>query len=66
MLLLVIFLSVVCSCFFYCQALSGGLGRKRWAFGGLLFGPVLWPMFCMKKRMKVAKAFGINCLIFRA
>ncbi|REL30156.1 hypothetical protein DXX94_05260 [Thalassotalea euphylliae] len=66
MLLLVVVCSLVSSLFFYCQALSNGLGRRRWALGGLVFGPALWPMFCMKKRMKVNKAFGFNYLIFKA
>ena len=46
--------------------MSSGLGRKRWAFAGLLFGPFVWPMFCMKKRMKVTRLFGFDCLIFKA
>ncbi|WP_206484622.1 hypothetical protein [Thalassotalea sp. G2M2-11] len=54
------------SIFFYCQALTSGLGRKRWAVAGLVFGPLIWPMFCMKKRMKVNQMFGFNCLVFRA
>jgi len=66
MLLLVIVLAAVFSLFFYCQALSNGLGRKRWAFAGLMFGPLIWPMFCMKKRMKVNRLFGFDYLIFRA
>lgn len=66
MLLLAFIISALSSLFFYCQAISSGLGRRRWAVAGLLFGPVLWPMFCMKKRMKVNRAFGFNCLIFRA
>jgi len=32
----------------------------------LVFGPFIWPMFCMKKRMKVNKLFGFNALILRA
>lgn len=66
MLLLVVLIAVVCSIFFYCQALSNGLGRKRWAFAGFMFGPLVWPMFCMKKRMKVNRLFGFNYLILRA
>lgn len=66
LLLLVVLFSVVSCVFFYCQALSNGLGRKRWAVAGLVFGPIIWPMFCMKKRMKVAEAFGLNYLLFRA
>ena len=50
MLLLAVTVSLVCSLFFYCQAISSGMGRRRWAFAGLLMGPFIWPMFCMKKR----------------
>ncbi|MFD2168239.1 hypothetical protein ACFSJY_18425 [Thalassotalea euphylliae] len=66
MLLLAVTVSLVCSLFFYCQAISSGMGRRRWAFAGLLMGPFIWPMFCMKKRMKVNRAFGFNYLLFRA
>jgi len=66
MLLLVVFLAFIFAAFFYCQALKSGLGRKRWAFAGLMFGPFVWPMFCMNKRMKVNKLFGFDYLIFRA
>ncbi|NQY35357.1 MAG: hypothetical protein HRT37_10375 [Alteromonadaceae bacterium] len=66
MLLLASLISIVFSLFFYCQALSSGLGRKRWAFAGFVFGPFVWPMFCMKKRMKVNELFGFGGLILRA
>jgi len=66
MLLLVGLVALICSLFFYCQALKSGLGRKRWAFAGLMFGPFIWPMFCMKKRMKVIQLFGFHSLILKA
>ena len=66
MLLLLGFMSVSCSLFFYCQALRSGLGLKRWACAGLVFGPLVWPMFCMEKRMKVNQLFGFNTLILKA
>jgi len=65
-LLLVITLGVVFSLFFYCQAISSGLGAKRWATAGLMFGPFVWPMFCMKKRVKQYQRFGFDCLLFSA
>lgn len=43
-----------------------GLGRKRWAFAGMFFGPLIWPMFSMKKRMKIYRQFGVSGLILRA
>ena len=70
MLLLLMFLvvcfSVICGVFFYCQALVSGFGRKRWTMAGVLFGPLVWPMFAMKKRMQLNQLFGFNQLIFRA
>jgi hypothetical protein len=52
--------------FFYIQALITGFGRKRWTVAGLIFGPLIWPMFMMKKRMKLNQLLGVNHLIFRA
>ena len=66
MLLLLCLVSFFCALFFYCQALKSGLGLKRWTFAGMIFGPFIWPMFCMKKRMKINRMFGLNDLIFRA
>jgi len=65
-MLLLFVIALIFSVFFYCQALKSGLGRKRWAFAGFMFGPFVWPMFNMKKRMKVYRLFGFDCLIFRA
>lgn len=66
MLLLALVISILSSCFFYCQATMSGLGRKRWAFAGMCFGPLIWPMFNMKKRVKVYRKFGMAGLIWRA
>lgn len=62
----VVCFSVLCGAFFYCQALISGFGRKRWTLAGLVFGPFVWPMFAMKKRMQVNRLFGFEMLIFRA
>ena len=58
--------SVICAVFFYCQAFKSGLGRKRWAVAGFIFGPFIWPMFSMTKRMMIYKLFGVNDLILNA
>jgi hypothetical protein len=65
-LLLITVLGMVFSVFFYCQAVSSGLGAKRWAMAGLMFGPFIWPMFCMNKRLKTYQRFGFDCLLFSA
>jgi len=64
--LLIAILAAVFSLFFYCQAISSGLGAKRWATAGFMFGPFVWPMFCMKKRLTVYRRFGFECLLFSA
>jgi len=66
MLFYLFFVGLICALFFYCQALKSGLGYKRWTVAGMLFGPFIWPMFCMQKRMKITKKFGFNCLILKA
>lgn len=66
MLFIIGLISCIFSLLFYCKGVASGLGRKRWALGGMLFGPMIWPMFKMKKRMKTYKLFGFNSLIFRA
>ena len=66
LVLLLVFFSVISGVFFYCQALMIGFGCKRWTMAGLLFGPLIWPMFAMKKRMQLNRLFGFEQLIFRA
>ena len=66
MIFILVVVSVCCAVFFYCEALKGGLGIKRWTFAGLLFGPLIWPMFTMKKRMRINQLFGLNDLLFKA
>jgi len=66
LVLLVICISMVCGAFFYCQALVTGFGRKRWTVAGVVFGPLIWPMFTMKKRMRLNRLFGFEQLIFNA
>ncbi|WP_246058235.1 hypothetical protein [Litorilituus lipolyticus] len=52
--------------FFYFQATFSGLGRKRWALAGLMFGPLAWPMFTMKKRVQSARFISIQSVLFNA
>lgn len=66
LMLLVVIFSVICGAFFYCQALATGFGRKRWTVAGIVFGPLVWPMFAMKKRMQLNRLFGFEQLIFNA
>ena len=66
LMLLLMCLSLFCGVFFYCQALVTGFGCKRWTVAGMVFGPLIWPMFVMKKRMRLNRLFGFEQLIFKA
>ncbi|MDG1731797.1 MAG: hypothetical protein P8M49_08105 [Thalassotalea sp.] len=59
-------ISIICAVFFYCQAFKSGMGRKRWATAGFIFGPLVWPMFRNEKRMKVFKKYGTRFSSFNA
>jgi len=66
MVVFLVCLGMFFSVFYYCQALKSGMGYKRWALAGFMFGPIAWPMFCMQKRMKICKKFGFDYLMLRA
>ncbi|RUO30529.1 hypothetical protein CWE11_09175 [Aliidiomarina sanyensis] len=59
-------LSLVFAVFFYIQAWKFGMGRRRWAFFGLLLGPFLFPMFRTHQRMLIMKARGFHGTYFSA
>lgn len=44
----------------YIQALTHAMGAKRWGTLGLLFGPLVLPMFLTHKRMRLLKAQGVS------
>ncbi|TKB44076.1 hypothetical protein [Thalassotalea mangrovi] len=58
MALLFLVISLLSGLFFYCQAVKSGLGYKRWTAAGLIFGPLVWPMFTMQKRMVIYRQHG--------
>ncbi len=66
MLVIYLLFGLFFSGFYYCQALKGGLGSKRWALAGFVLGPIAWPMFCMQKRMKINKMFEGDYLVIQA
>ena len=65
MLVFLVVAAMLSSLFYYLQALLNGLGCKRWALMGLFFGPMAWPMFCMKKRMKIYQRYGMSMVFWR-
>lgn len=66
MLLFIPFVSLFCAFFFYVDALKGGLTPRQWALGGLVFGPVLWPLLQLKKQLWMHQVCGYGGVAFRA
>lgn len=55
---------VVCllsAAYFYTQALKNAMGAKRWGMLALFFGPLLWPMFNIHRRLLWIRA-GRKCV----
>jgi len=42
----------------YVQALTHAMGAKRWGLLGLMFGPLIVPMFITHKRLRLRQARG--------
>lgn len=63
---LFIFLAAVSTGFYYIKAWQYGLGRRRWVVLGLMFGPLLLPMFRTHLRITLMKARGPQGISFRA
>ncbi len=67
MLVLVgLFVALISGVLLAIEGMKNGLGKKRWFFAGLMFGPTVWPMINVKKQMKLRKQHGFNIALFRA
>lgn len=61
MLILLLMVIVVCfSIYLAIEAMKNGMCEKRWFVAAMCFGPVVWPMFNVKKQMLLRKQQGIN------
>ncbi len=58
--------SVIFSVMYYVQSFKTGLTAKKWAVAGLLFGPVIYPLFRARQRIKLMRARGFGNTLFRA
>ncbi|MAI63594.1 MAG: hypothetical protein CL600_01725 [Alteromonas sp.] len=65
-MLSLIFLSVIFSVYFYVEAFKWGMNAKRWAAAGLIFGPIILPMFSISRHMHWRSAVGFNNLFIAA
>ncbi|WP_102796262.1 hypothetical protein [Bowmanella denitrificans] len=65
-MLLAILVSLLSAWFYYVEAFRNGLSAKHWGVAGLLFGPLLLPLFSVKKQMALRKARGFGSVYIRA
>lgn len=59
-------LSLLCAVFYYLKAFKTGLAAKRWAMAGLIFGPLLLPLFLNNLRLARIRTQGFNPAFLRA
>jgi hypothetical protein len=59
-------MNAVFAYFYYGLALRSGLPYYRWALAGLVLGPVLWPLFTMKKRFAIYRLHGVAGQVLKA
>ena len=62
----VIVVALLSGVFLAIEGMKNGLGKKRWFFAGLMFGPTVWPMLNVKKQMTLRKQYGFNIALFKA
>ena len=59
-MLTVILVCLASSCYFFVEATKAGLSAKQWALVGLLMGPLVWPMFSIRRHVRMRKDCGFN------
>lgn len=65
-MLTIIFVCLLSCVYFYVEATKSGLSAKYWAVGGLLIGPLLFPMFSIHRHIRLRKDCGFNNTYLRA
>ncbi|WP_232373510.1 hypothetical protein [Alteromonas sp. RKMC-009] len=55
-----------CAAGYYVAAMKAGMNAKRWAVGGLLLGPALFPLFNMKRYLLWREIAGYRGPVFAA
>ena len=51
---------------YYVAAFRSGMNAKKWALGGLLLGPALFPLFNMKRYLLWRQIVGYRGPVFAA
>ncbi|MDF2177125.1 hypothetical protein P2G88_02560 [Aliiglaciecola sp. CAU 1673] len=58
--------SLCSAIFFYVEAFRTGLRAKQWGMAGLVFGPLVLPLFSVQQHMALRKVRGFGAAILRA
>lgn len=56
--------SLIFSGLYYVQSHKTGLTAKKWAAAGLVFGPLIYPLFKSRQRIKLLKSRGVKNVVF--
>lgn len=51
---------ILCSAYFFVETVRNGMAKKRWVMAGIIFGPMILPMFQISKKLALRKAAGFN------
>jgi len=57
---------ILCSAYFFVETVRNGMAKKRWVVAGIVFGPMILPMFQISKQIALRKASGFNNSYFAA
>lgn len=67
MLVLLIMIMVFCFAVFVAiEAMKNGMSEKSWFIAGMCFGPIIWPMFNVKRKMALLKYTEVDSVKFNA
>jgi hypothetical protein len=62
--LLIVISFLASSLYYYVEAVKNAMGKKRWFVGGIIMGPMLFPMFNISKTVHLRKSSGFhNCYL---
>ncbi|MFA3790569.1 hypothetical protein AB6T38_05595 [Aliiglaciecola sp. SL4] len=64
-MILAILSFMVFSVYYYVQAFKTALPAKKWAVAGLMFGPMILPMFSVSQRVALRQSRGFNNILLQ-
>ncbi|MDC0601856.1 hypothetical protein OAP14_02375 [Aliiglaciecola sp.] len=63
---LAVVVSLLCSVYYYVESFKSALPAKRWAMAGLVFGPLVFPVFTISQHVALRHAQGFQNTTIRA